>query len=177
MPNASARDTTTLLTEVTQMGWEYADWSMWHHGFINPGLVGKRANDYFTFLPTGILSSQDRAMFDMATKLVCINYQAVSAAIVIEMKVPSQKGIYRPDAAILTETSTNKSRLFIRAVIDEQDQFQHLEEVKSDFQINSGRYSGFIPSGSSTVKIRQETEEMIERMGLEVQIHPTNPFS
>lgn len=173
---------------MAELGRDYAYWSMEKWGFLAPGLVGICPQGYFVFAPENVFTSEDRGVFDMASKLICVSYQAVGGAIVVEASIKSapaenQKKVITTDQSsnsgvmIISETRLHSSKLLLKTIRDKQDQFVRLQEDQTlNYQVSSGRYTNFIPAGRSTGGFVEEAKGAIERMGLNVQLYQERPF-
>ncbi len=177
-----------LLVNIATLGRDYADMKMRTDGFVTPSLIGICPEGYLVFAPEGIMSSNDRAFFDLSTKLICSAYSVVGAAIVIESLVNPGKPIHggtsvlkknAPETGLLiiSETRKNNARTMFNVVKDEEGHYLGFKESESqEFHISSGRYSNFVPLKDFGDNFRREARTTIEHMKLDFQIHQDNPF-
>jgi hypothetical protein len=184
----SSEQSMEQLVAVASLGRDYADWRMRLDGYITPALTGICPEGYLLFAPDEIVSSRDRAFFDMASKLVCTAYRVAGAAIVIEAQVDSHKAPHggttvikrnAPEAGVLvlSETRTNSARTMLTVMRDNQGRYTGLTESKSqDFQITSGRYRNFVPRKDFNETFCKEARRTIEHMKLDVRIYTDLSF-
>lgn len=184
----ASRQNRHLLMKIAVLGRDFADMKMRTDGFVTPSLVGICPEGFLVFSPERIMSSDDRAFFDLSAKLICSAYKVMGAAIVIEALVnaekPAQGGMSVPKkkvqevgVIIISETGNNSARTMFNVARDSQGQYLGFVESNSqDFQITSGRYRNFVPRKDFGETFCQEARTTIRNMKLDIQLHSDDLF-